>query len=249
VSICGPAAFPAAAVAVKLAVLTIRDGRLAILLADSDVAHRPGAQALPGGFVQLGEDLETAARRELCEMTGFDPAVPYLEQLRSYGPPRRNPGIRVVTVAYLVLVPVLAEPAPGSDAPAASWTAVNSVLSGRTRRASDCRKIVADAAERVRCKLEYTTVAAVFCGCEFTITDLRRVYEAVWERRLDPRNFHRKITASAGFLQPTATKTDGHDGRPASLYRRGPASRLHPPLLRSQIQCNRALSVQRRAIG
>ena len=100
--------------------------------------------------------------------------------------------------------------------------------------AFDHGRILADGVERAQAKLEYTTLAASFCPPEFTVTQLRRVYEAVWRRTLDPRNFQRKVTSTPGFLEPTATRVTGVRGRPAQLYRRGPAVALHPPMLRGR---------------
>ena len=86
--------------------------------------------------------------------------------------------------------------------------------------------------ERARSLLEFTTVAAAFCPVEFTIGDLRNVYEAVWSTTLDPRNFNRKISSTDGFVQPTGGRRAPETGRPANLYRRGPAKWLSPPLMR-----------------
>ena len=77
-------------------------------------------------------------------------------------------------------------------------------------------------------------MAAAFCPPEFTVAELRRVYEAVWGMPMDPRNFHRKVTGAAGFLEPTGRATTRDGGRPAQLFRRGSASLLHPPMLRGQ---------------
>ncbi|MFP5020864.1 NUDIX hydrolase [Pseudonocardia phyllosphaerae] len=107
-------------------------------------------------------------------------------------------------------------------------------LSGRTvpALAFDHDMILADGVERARSKLEYTTLAASFCPDEFTVSDLRRIYEAVWETALDPRNFQRKVTSTEGFLVPTPTLVTGGRGRPPRLFRRGAAQALHPPMLR-----------------
>jgi 8-oxo-dGTP diphosphatase len=87
--------------------------------------------------------------------------------------------------------------------------------------------------ERARAKLEYSPLAAAFCPPEFTVSDLRRVYEIVWGTTLDPRNFHRKVTGTAGFLRPTGRATTRERGRPAQTYRKGDAHLLHPPMLRA----------------
>jgi 8-oxo-dGTP diphosphatase len=98
--------------------------------------------------------------------------------------------------------------------------------------AFDHARILRDGVERARSKLEYTPLGAAFCPPEFTVAELRRVYEMVWGTPLDPRNFHRKVTGAEDFLIPTGTSTSRDGGRPARLYRPGPAEMLHPPMLR-----------------
>jgi 8-oxo-dGTP diphosphatase len=121
---------------------------------------------------------------------------------------------------------------PGGDARAARWTPVDAVLDNDVATAFDHREIIADALERARGKLEYTTLAAAFCATPFTISELRHVYETIWGYKLDPRNFHRKITSVDGFLVTTGERTTRDGGRPAALYRRGDAQLMHPPILR-----------------
>jgi 8-oxo-dGTP diphosphatase len=214
------------AVTVDLVVLTIRDGALCALLVRRGIPPYRGRWALPGGFVLEHEDLDTAAERELREETGL-PIAGHLEQLASYGAPRRDPRGRVVTVAYLALLPDLPTPTAGSDASGAAWRPATT-----EPLAFDHGRILADGVERARAKLEYTPLATAFCPAEFTVADLRTVYETVWGAPLDPRNFHRKVTTTEGFLTPTGRTTAGERGRPAQLYRRGPATILYPPLLR-----------------
>jgi 8-oxo-dGTP diphosphatase len=98
--------------------------------------------------------------------------------------------------------------------------------------AFDHEQVLADGVERARAKIEYTTLAAAFCPPEFTVSQLRGIYEAVWGVEIDPRNFQRKVTSTPGFLLPTAERVSSGRGRPAQLFRRGPATALHPPMLR-----------------
>ncbi|MGQ4452425.1 hypothetical protein ACN6LK_004273, partial [Streptomyces griseus] len=70
---------------------------------------------------------------------------------------------------------------------------------------------------------------------EFTVGELRRVYEAVWGVVLDPRNFHRKVTGTPGFLVPSGGTTTRQGGRPAQLFRAGAATVLNPPMLRPEV--------------
>jgi len=223
---------PPSAVTVDLVVLTIRPPELCALLVRRAAAPYKGRWALPGGFVEPDEDLDTAAARELAEETSVTDLPVHLEQLRSYGDPKRDPRMRVVTVAYLALGPDLPDPVAGSDAADAAWRPVVDLLGGTAKLAFDHAVIVADGVERARSKLEYTALGTAFCPPQFTVGELRAVYETVWGVELDPRNFHRKVTGAAGFLRPTGETTTRNGGRPAQLYQRGPAKLLMPPLLR-----------------
>ena len=228
-----PSDYPAVAVTVDLVVLTIRDDDLCVLLIRRGEAPYKGQWALPGGFIQPDENLDEAAVRELYEETGLSPHDVHVEQLATYGAPRRDPRMRVVSVAHLALAPDLPSPESGSDAAAAQWTPVTSILDHGNRLAFDHALILADGLERARSKIEYTSLASAFCGTDFTVAELRRVYEIVWGVTLDARNFHRKATKTIGFLEPTGRTTTRDGGRPAQLYRRGPAELLSPPLIRA----------------
>lgn len=223
------AGYPPFAVTVDLVVLTVRDGELCVLLVRRGEAPYRGRWALPGGFVRPDEDLADAAVRELGEETGIA-AAGHLEQLASYGAPRRDPRMRVVTVAHLALLPDLPPPVAGTDAAGAEIVRIADVSARKL--AFDHSRILADGVERARAKLEYTPLAIAFCPPEFTIAELRAVYEAVWGLPLDPRNFHRKVTGTPGFVEPVGEATVRERGRPAQLFRRGAATVLRLPILR-----------------
>lgn len=234
-----PACFP---VTVDVVALTVLDEVLNVLLVTRLIEPFRGRLALPGGFVLTGEDLVTAAGRELAEETGVDQVPGHLEQLGSYGPRGRDPRGDVLTVAHLLLAPNFPVLSAGSDAEHAAWYPVGQVLGGELQLAFDHGQILADALERARSKLEYSPLGAAFCGEEFTVAQLRAVYEAVWGTRLDARNFHRKATGTPGFLEDTGRMTTGETGRPAALFRLAGAARpaagqptkavLNPPLMR-----------------
>lgn len=220
------------AVTVDVVVLTIRDDQLQALLVERGIEPFRGTLALPGGFIREHEDAEPAARRELAEETALDGGGLYLEQLRTFAAPERDPRGRVVTIAYLAIAPDLPVPVGGSDARSARWQPVASVLAGTVALAFDHREIVVHAVDRARSKLEYTTLATAFCPEVFTMSELRRVYEVVWGVSIDARNFHRKVTTADDFLEPTGERRVLSTGRPAALYRRGAARTLFPPMLR-----------------
>ncbi|MFF2316035.1 NUDIX domain-containing protein [Arthrobacter sp. NPDC058097] len=234
-----PALFP---VTVDIVALTVREDVLNVLLITRLIEPFRGRLALPGGFVLAGEDLTTAAARELAEETGVEQVPGHLEQLGSYGPKGRDPRGDVLTVAHLLLAPDFPVLSAGSDAERAGWYPVSQVLDGGLQLAFDHELILGDALERAKSKLEYSPLGAAFCGKEFTIAQLRTVYEAVWGTRLDPRNFHRKATGTPGFLEDTGRMTEGDAGRPAALFRLAESARtaagqpvravLNPPLMR-----------------
>ena len=227
-----PHAFPPFAVTVDMVLLTVTDGRFSVLLVERDTHPFRGFIALPGGFVQPDEDLDAAAVRRLEQETGVRRSAAYVEQLGAFGAPDRDPRMRVVSVAYLVFAPDLPAPRPGAGTRSVAWVPVHDVTTDRL--AFDHARVLAAGVERARAKLEYTPLAAAFCDEELTVADLRRVYEAVWGVPLDPRNFHRKVTGTPGFLEPLGrpAPVGPEGGRPAALYRRGPATLLHPAMLR-----------------
>lgn len=237
-----PRAFEPVAVTVDVVALTIRDGGLHVLLVQRGVPPFEGWWALPGGFVKtregsrgqrLEEDLPEAAIRELAEETGAELSRVHLEQLAAYGAPGRDPRMRVISVAYLAFAPELPDAQPGSDARAAAWTRVTELgmaeqggaqRPGTTRKlAFDHTRILADGLERARSKLEYTPLATAFTGEEFTISELRSVYETVWGEPLHAGNFHRKVLSVPGFVDSTGAVTP-HGGGP----RRPPCPALPP---------------------
>jgi 8-oxo-dGTP diphosphatase len=219
--------YPIFSVTVDVVCLTVRDDAFQVLLVERGEEPFKGQLALPGGFVKIDEDLEDAARRELKEETAVS-APAHVEQLATYGAPHRDPRSRVVSVAFLAVAPGFGEATGGSDAASASWHPVGDV---QGTLAFDHDVILGDAIERARGKLEYSALATEFCPPEFTIPQLRRVYEIIWGVELDPANFHRKVTKGArGLLVESSATTTGSRGRPAQLYRAGGLQRIHPPL-------------------
>jgi 8-oxo-dGTP diphosphatase len=228
-----PAGFSPVAVTVDVVLLTIRNGSLSVLLVERGGFPYRGSWALPGGFVDAREDAGTAAARELAEETGLRTFRGHLEQLRTYTDPDRDPRMRVVSIAYVGFMPDLPSPSAGSDAANARWWPVDDLAS--IDLAFDHAHIVADGIERARSKLEYTSLAATFLEEPFTLSELRRVYEAVWGVDLHVGNFRRKVLSTMGFVEAVGKRAQpASGGRPAELYRRGPAATLHPAMLRPE---------------
>ncbi|MEV6774830.1 NUDIX hydrolase [Streptomyces syringium] len=224
---------PPVLLTVDLVVLTLREGRLCVLLVGRGEDPFQGMLALPGGFLNhAGEEILDAAHRELSEETALAAGLVHLEQLATYGNAGRDPRGRVVSVAHLAIAPGLPEPVAGTDAMDAAWFPAEAVLSGEVELAFDHRRIVTDGIERARTKLEVSALATAFCGELFTIAELQQVYEAVWGTELDTRNFYRKVQAVKGFIIPVGSGRRTTGGRPARLYRAGPQTVLFPPLTR-----------------
>jgi 8-oxo-dGTP diphosphatase len=206
------------------------------------------------------ETIDEAAARALAAKTGLSMAADteavsahnaaarvHLEQLRTYGDQSRDPRMTVVSVAYVALAPALPEPTAGHGTTDARWVPIAQLEidheDGRVSQnatayplAFDHAQIIADAVERARAKLEYSPLAAAFVGEEFSISDLRHVYEIVWGEPLHPSNFARKVLSTPGFVEGTgrlSSETDAKGGPRAKLYRSGDCALLHPPILRA----------------
>lgn len=198
-------------VTVDVVLFTIRDRRMHLLLIKRLNKPFEGRFALPGGFVLEPESLDAAAARELKEETGVDKV--YLEQLYTFGNPKRDPRGRVVTVAYYALVPSTQTLQAGTDASEAAWFPADEL----PPLAFDHREIVEYAVQRLRNKLDYTNVGFELLPEKFTLTELQMVHEAILGESLDKRNFRRKTTLK-GIVKPL--KEWRKTGRkPAQLFR------------------------------
>lgn len=146
-----PGAYPPFAVTADTALFTRREGRLCVLLIERGTEPYRGRWALPGGFVDIDEDLQDAAVRELAEETGINASG--LRQLGTYGAPDRDPRMRVVSVVFWTLLDDLGEPNGGDDAAHAFVVPVAEALADPARLAFDHHQILTDAVERVQSEL------------------------------------------------------------------------------------------------
>jgi ADP-ribose pyrophosphatase YjhB (NUDIX family) len=212
----GGAGGPAPTVAVDVAVFTVVSRALQLLLVQVQRGAFRGQWALPGGRVGLDESLDEAARRELAAQTGVGDV--YLEQLYTFGSPQRDPQDRVVSVAYVALTQRnsrLGDARAQTDAEkyaAVAWRRVSRL----PPLAYDHQAVVKAALARLRAKLTYTNLAYNLLPRAFTLGELQEMYEAILGRRLDRRNFRKKIR-SLGLLRPLAQVRRGSH-RPARLH-------------------------------
>jgi len=202
---------PPLSVTVDVVIFTLREDDLQVLLVRRKIAPHAGRWAIPGGFAGIDEPLEAAARRELEEETGVRDV--YLEQLYTFGDPKRDPRGRVITVAYFALVPVPMAVQAGSDATDARWWSMYDLPA----LAFDHAKILDYALTRLRYKLEYTAVGFQLLPATFTLSELQKAYEIILGVQLDKRNFRRKIL-EAQIIEETGAHRTG-EGRPAMQYR------------------------------
>jgi 8-oxo-dGTP diphosphatase len=206
--------YPHPAVTTDVVVFTIRDQRLHLLLIQRANPPFQGQWALPGGFLDIDEDIETCAARELAEETGLDDL--FLEQLYTFGEPGRDPRERVISVAYYALVSSarIAEPVASSDATAVAWFP----FGGLPQTAFDHATIIAKAHERLVAKLDYSSIALQFMPELFTLSELQAVYETLRGSKLDKRNFRKRIL-SLDILEETGEQRRNGNHRPARAYR------------------------------
>ncbi|MDH3559846.1 MAG: NUDIX hydrolase [Gammaproteobacteria bacterium] len=206
-------AYPHPAVTTDIVIFSLRDNELKLLLIKRKGEPFKGKWALPGGFVQLDEDLEAAANRELAEETGVSGV--YLEQLYTFGQPNRDPRERVITVAYYALIPSDRLTLTAStDAEAVGWFGMDEL----PKLAFDHETIVETAHQRLVAKLDYSTLAFQFMPEEFTLTELQAVYEIILRADIDKRNFRKWVLALERVEESGEYRRQGAH-RPAKLYR------------------------------
>ena len=199
-------------VTVDIVIFTLRKGSLQVLLVKRGVPPFEGQYAIPGGFIRGDESLEEAAVRELHEETGVRNV--FLEQLYTFGDPKRDPRGRVITVAYYALIASdKLSLVAGADAAEAQWFPASSL----PPLAFDHKSILDYGLERLRNKLEYTTVGFQLVPEKFTLGELQAVYEAILGRQLDKRNFRRKLSL-LGILKPLR-EWQRTGRKPAQLFR------------------------------
>jgi len=222
-----PSKYPRPSLAVDVALLTVEGKKLCAAVYQRNQLPQLGRFALPGGFVRLGESLDDAAARMLRDKIGLKNV--FIEQLYTFGAPKRDPRSHIVSVAYVALV------APDRFARLQQYEATSAELivpwAGETGGAvrlerageklslfTDHADILGVAVKRLRGKLGYAPIGFQLLGKTFTLRDLRRVHETILAQKLNKDSFRRRMLAT-GQLEATGEREAEVSNRPAELYR------------------------------
>ncbi len=200
-------------VATDAVIFTVRQGSLMVLLIQMKKSPLEGTWAAPGGLLGEDETTREAAQRILSTQTGVNDA--HLEQLATFDDPRRDALGRVISIAYVALVPsekvILKTTEKYADV---RWWPVSKLPT----LAYDHKAVIKVGVERLRSRLEYTNIVWSLLPAQFSLTELQDIYEIIMGRGLDKRNFRRRIL-ELGMVVPTGTKRRGDAHRPAELYK------------------------------
>lgn len=206
------APFPKPSVTVDVVAFSIFDDDLKVLLIRRGRPPYEGRWALPGGFIEIDEPLKSAARRELEEETGL--RITHLEQLHTFGEPGRDPRGRTISVVYLTLVKAdQVAPKAASDAADVGWFSAF----GPPPLAFDHDQILRCAVHRLRGNLELTTVGGEWLPRRFRLAELQRIYEIILQRKVDSRDFRKKVLAQGQLLE-VGQASGGSTHRATNLY-------------------------------
>ena len=201
------------AVTVDLVIFTVNDDMLKVMLVKRTEEPFADSWSIPGGFLKVSESLDDAALRVLKEKAGVENV--YVEQLYTFGDPKRDPRARVITVTYFALIPWKDLIHPPSDKISdLTWSPVNHL----PRLAFDHREIVEYAVRRLRAKASYSNIVYGLMPRQFRLSELQRMYEIIINDKLDKRNFRKRMLAT-GLLQETGRKDIAGAHRPAMLYK------------------------------
>ncbi len=223
-----PTAYPHPALAVDAVILCIRDRHLSCLLsAREDAAQVGGDWALPGGFVRLGDSLDTTLNRVIAQKTRLQRV--HAEQLATYGAPNRDPRDHVVSVTYLAIAEASALEAAlddgtrlaridvGWDGETGGPATAHDDVGKPLRLAFDHTEILGDTVKRLRGKLDYTPIGFAFLAPRFTLREVQEVHEAILGHPLTKPAFRRKLL-DRHALKATGQFETGGAYRPAELY-------------------------------
>jgi 8-oxo-dGTP diphosphatase len=198
--------------AVDCVIFGYENYELKLLLHKRPIEPQIGGWSLMGGFCSDEESLETAANRVLRQSTGLKDI--YLEQVQAFSNPERDPAARVISVAFFALIRIDKHDAGKVDEMGAKWWSMDQVPS----LIFDHSKIVEKAKERLQMKASLELVGKELLPDQFTLTQLRRLYEVIYQRELDPGNFRKKVLG-LNVLERLNTKNTDESKKGAFNYR------------------------------
>lgn len=196
-------------ITVDIVILTIKEDALQVLLVKRNNEPFKDKWAIPGGYVRMSENLDEAAMRVLKEKTNVDNI--YLEQLYTFGDPLRHPVSRVITCAYFALI--RSEDFNFVTTAELAWHKVSDL----PPLAFDHKEIIEYSLKRTRERLEMCPVAYQLLNEKFTLTEMQKAYEMIMEKKLDKRNFRKKVITTDG-LRELNEFSKSSSKRPARLY-------------------------------
>jgi len=207
-------------VAVDLAIMTVIDASLRVLLVNRPADDVPG-WAMPGGFVHIDEAPEDSVARVLTQKVGIADA--HFEQLATYGALDRDPRGRVISIVYLALCPAHVLEGHTLAHISINWDGetggpARAMMDGNALPlAFDHATILGDVVKRLRGKLDYSPIGYALLPERFTLRDVQEVHEAILGKPLKKPPFRRKLL-DRGMIAPTGTFETGGAYRPAELY-------------------------------
>jgi len=202
-------------VAVDCIIFGFSAGELSLLLLKRNFEPAKGEWSLMGGFVQEGESVDAGARRVVAELTGLEDI--YMRQVGTYGEVDRDPGERVVSVAYFALVDIEKYDRALVAEHNAFWVRLPEIPT----LIFDHNKMVSDAVRFMRYQASVKPVGMNLLPEEFTLSQLQSLYEAIFGEKLDKRNFRKRV-ADMEFVEKTGGVDKTQSKRGAALYRFNP---------------------------
>lgn len=199
-------------VAVDCIIFGFEDGKLKLLIIKRKVDPMAGAWSMVGGFVQEGESTNDAATRVLQQTTGIQDI--YMDQLLCYGDVERDSGARVISVAYYALIRISEHDRILANAHGAHWLSLHQI----PELIFDHGQMLNDALARLRDKAHFHPIGFELLPEKFSLPQLRNLYEEIYQRPLDKRNFRKKILAM-DILEKLDEKDKSTSKKGAHLYR------------------------------
>lgn len=199
-------------VATDCIIFGFEEGKLKLLIFKRRVQPLKDNWSLIGSFVKADEDVEQAAIRVLEEITGLQNV--FLEELKTYGAARRDPGARVISIAHYALIRINDYDRELVEKHGAHWYDIDKVPD----LVLDHNQMVADALQRLNQKARYQPIGFELLPEKFTLPQLQQLYEAIYQKDLDARNF-RKKALSHNLLLKLDEKDKSSSRRGAFLFK------------------------------